>query len=83
MESSPEEKDLGDLVNEKLDRSPQCALAAQKDNHLGDIKRKCDPQVKGSGSPHPLPSHEIPAGILPVPTEVLRDSWMGTFHKIV
>ncbi|GAB0201659.1 triadin [Grus japonensis] len=65
IESSPEEKDLGALVHEKLNMSWQCALAAQKAQPCPGLHpKRCDQQVEG-GDPAPLlRSGETPPGVL-------------------
>ncbi|PKU41645.1 hypothetical protein llap_8052 [Limosa lapponica baueri] len=57
IESCLAEKDLGILVNEKLDTSWQCALAARE----ADCNRSV---VEGFDSPSLLSFHETPPGIL-------------------
>ena len=56
LESSPEEKDLRMLIDERFNMSQQCVFAAQKASSiLGCIKRSVQNQ-KGEGGDCPLPT---------------------------
>ncbi|PKU43063.1 rna-directed dna polymerase from mobile element jockey-like [Limosa lapponica baueri] len=65
MESSPEEKDLGVLVNEKLNVSPSVhADSPESQLHPGLHQRKHGQQVAGGDSTPLLCSRKTPLGVM-------------------
>jgi len=64
-ESSPQEKDLGLLVDDKLNMIQQCTLATQKANHiLGCNEQHRGQQAKGGDSAPLLCCGDTPRGVL-------------------
>jgi len=64
LESSSEEKDLGVLVDSKLNINQQCTVAARKvTNSVLHYEDHCQ-QVKGGSFSHLLNTREVKSGVL-------------------
>ncbi|GAB0178022.1 triadin [Grus japonensis] len=65
IESSPEEKDLGVLVDETAQHEPAvCACSPESQPYPGLYQKMRAQQIEGGDSPPLLHSHETPLGVL-------------------
>jgi len=82
IESSPSKKDLGVLVDQKLDRSHQCVLAATEGQpYPGLHQEKHGQQVEGGDSAPLLRSGEVPPGVLHSTLEPCVQLWNSQHKK--